>query len=642
MTDNYKKELLKYLTGKIENEIGVNEPQWILSDDKINNFYTLIDDLGSASGTIIDYIQNDDLGLSMAYGNYKIAGMQPRECGFVAILDGNFNVLQVITEFDSGTSFNKFVLLNIDEDGYIYGIDDSITDLSDDSHVYRFIMLNNVLMSGQRTGQYQVKLRASYYFPTDYNVVDFEYAIGDECYKLKKEIGSPVYYMTGDNLDTTVGICTIRLTINVGETNEWLYFHSNNWVSVQPKGIYLSGNEDDVDFRIYASKTATVNGVTNAYKLVELTLPAIEDGTTTYTFLEKDLAITDGGIIFSKAILSTSEIYISTYYSNVNTGQNASIYKYNNGSFDLIYEYNTTEYAYTPHIYLRSLNNVVFGKLVEQTASTEKLTSIGVIHNNNFYQKDLGNIEYYSIIAESVFFIKNIYNLYFAYVQMADTYKDLRLIFNPNNYNGLPYKALNSLVPNSGILYDNNDDVIFARNLYNKTVSGATTTSTVQIPNTLLNDVTIAQKSLIGQTNLELVNDDALLDKNIYETVDLNFSNTLIMRNDNNENNKIINPVGATRLNNSVSEVLDYENSKATKLKINYADDTNEIVELGNSQITLLTDTIAQYVFNIYVKKEINNIQIISFDENTVYQTINNFNLTVGKVYNITQNVEVL
>jgi hypothetical protein len=294
---------------------------------------------------------------------------------------------------------------------------------------------------------------------------------------------------------------------------------------------------------------------------------------------------------------------------------------------------------------------VFFNLLYEVPTSTQYVNEwqrlFGIIIDGKAYTHQLTTVAQYTDVGHYIYASNN-YNLYKIYAfnnydSASGTHDEITLVYNANNYNGLPYKNINGLVPNSSILYNEDGEIIFARNLYNKIVSGQNTTSTVQIPNTLLNDATIAQKSLIGQTNLELTNDNVSLTKNIYETVDLNFSNTLIMRNDNDENNKILNPTGSARLNNSVSQTTDYDDAKATKLKINYADDTNQIIKLNPiAQITILTDTKARYSFSIYVQKEIDNIQIISFDENTVYQTINNLNLTVGKTYNITQDVEVL
>ena len=96
-----------------------------------------------------------------------------------------------------------------------------------------------------------------------------------------------------------------------------------------------------------------------------------------------------------------------------------------------------------------------------------------------------------------------------------------------------------------------------------------------------------------------------------------------------------------SRLNNSISETTDYDTAKALKIKINYTDNTNSIIQLKEDQFDKISDTSYMYDVDIYVPKEITNIQIISNDENTIYQTITS-TFEVGKFYNITQMVEIV
>ena len=213
--------------------------------------------------------------------------------------------------------------------------------------------------------------------------------------------------------------------------------------------------------------------------------------------------------------------------------------------------------------------------------------------------------------------------------------------YNANNYNGSAYSNINSMVPNQGVLYDGKSNPIFARNLYNKTITGRTTQSTIEVPNNYLNDKIIAKENLLSETNSILISNNQTITKNIYETLNINFINTLQIKNDNDEANPILNPVGASRLNNSISETTDYDNTKALKVKINFTDNTNYILQLKESQIDKISDTSYMYDFDIYVSKSITNIQIISNDETTIYQTITS-TFEVGKLYNITQMVEIV
>lgn len=146
---------------------------------------------------------------------------------------------------------------------------------------------------------------------------------------------------------------------------------------------------------------------------------------------------------------------------------------------------------------------------------------------------------------------------------------------------------------------------------------------------------------MLGKTNSILISNNQTITKNIYETLNINFINTLQIRNDNDETNSILNPVGASRLNNSISETTDYNNMKALKVKINFTDNTNYIIQLNANQIYKISDTSYIYDFDIYASKDITNIQIISNDEITVYQTITSI-FRADRFYNITQMVEIV
>ena len=215
-------------------------------------------------------------------------------------------------------------------------------------------------------------------------------------------------------------------------------------------------------------------------------------------------------------------------------------------------------------------------------------------------------------------------------------------IFNINNWEYIDYRETNSMIPNSVWLY-NNDKIIYARNLYNKVVSGNTTTSTVEVPNLLLNDIDIEQQDLLGETNGVLVSNIETIQKNIYEDLYINFYNTLTMQNQNTQE-YITNIVGASRLNGSISNSSGgetYNDVKLTKIRINYSDNTS-LVKAINPAIRI-SQFVYQYSFNIYVPgtKDITNIEMISQDESTVYQTITGLSLERSKSYKITQNVEI-
>jgi hypothetical protein len=217
--------------------------------------------------------------------------------------------------------------------------------------------------------------------------------------------------------------------------------------------------------------------------------------------------------------------------------------------------------------------------------------------------------------------------------------------YNLNNYNGLPYENINSLMTKKGRIINTDQQFIFARNLYNKYIRNNMTLSTLEVPNTLLNNEDMFYVGLIGDTNYYLFSNNAVLGtsitKNIYETVDFNFYNTLRMTDANGSTN-IENLDGATRINQSTSAILDYHNAQATKARLNFTDDTYNIITIDPTTQITINGNSAEYSFIIYVpsNKSVKNLEIISYDETTVYATING-NFGVGAFSQITQTVSI-
>ena len=81
--------------------------------------------------------------------------------------------------------------------------------------------------------------------------------------------------------------------------------------------------------------------------------------------------------------------------------------------------------------------------------------------------------------------------------------------------------------------------------------------------------------------------------------------------------------------------------SIANKYKIVYRLKDDVIRVFEDTDIKVLTNDLVMYEFNILVDDEIQRIEIISNDEQITYAVINGASLQVGKLYKITQYVEI-
>ena len=238
----------------------------------------------------------------------------------------------------------------------------------------------------------------------------------------------------------------------------------------------------------------------------------------------------------------------------------------------------------------------------------------------------------------------NIYNLSYITLMVrnisnGNCYADnFKFMYAEDTYNGYSYSSPYSLRADKVSLYDSNNSLIFNRDISNISVQGNTATASVNVPNIYLNTSSIEKENLLSMTNSVIVSDTTSITKNIYEDLYINFINTITMQ-DRNTANYVYNNVGAARLVDSAFHTVDYSDAVMTKYRINYSDNSTYVGNISGSQISHSTKQ-ATYNFAIYVSKQADTLELISNDENTVYQTIDISNLSVG-LYSISQHVYI-
>lgn len=636
MTNDYKERIIKWLTGNYTISHGYDDPQ----------FQELISTTSNISDYIeytLGYIQGrDGKGNELDVG--FIYGIDSNNKNKIIIVDNDFNIIQVIDSFDTGTSFRSFICLNIDTtNGNIYGVDLQ-------GSQYRFILLNNFLVKTPSQNEYEVKLRNSY---------NLTFSGGFAPDYVEKRPSDSLYVMTCLNNGKPM---TATYKIEVGSTNELIqYTYSGsaltNYSQLKAYNIAWSGEE-------YVEKIGVLNYIeenVNQYDMyyVEYSF----NGTTitkTYT-IEVDYLLNN---IHQIEIDTGVEMNNNNTYVYYNDEPSSYIRKidYQNNNTILYYSITgdtTLNYTWT-NLKLKKQNNSLYFYAMKNiddpndNTQTEFNICFGQILENDNKKYIVSNLEnggkLYNIYAyrtNEIFYLSNVYNLYSYNLTNSKPIPNennvallnIKQIFNSLNYNYDDYQDINSMVPNSVWLYSNNE-IVFARNLYNKTLNGNITISTVEIPNMMLNDISITPQKLLGQTNGVLINNTEEITKNIYEDLFINFYNELTMQNQNTQD-YITNLNGATRLNASISNTMDYNNAKISAIRLNYSDDTTYTKTI--SPATQISQFVYQIKFQIYVpnNKTITSIELISADEQTSYQTINTSNLESGKTYKITQNVEI-
>lgn len=634
MTDEYRERIIKWLTGNYEIEQSSSDPLFQEIEETTTGINTYF-------SNVQGYIQGrDGKGNELDIG--FIYGVNNNSKGIIAIVDKNFNIIQIIDEYDSGTKFDVFQCLNIDKtNGNIYGIDYS-------SNKYRFILLNNFLLKTPAQINYEVKLRNSYFlqFTTTGFIPVF----------VEKRPSDSFYVITGTSNDKPV-IATYK--IEVGSTNElleYIYTGDSNSYELKTYNIAWSGEE-------FIQKLGCYRAIQNQYDFLEVSYIEFNFNGTTITktktidlletYLTQNLLEDTLNIA-----MNNTDTYICypIHFSSYDEADATIILKinYTDNSYIEIERMETDSslnYRYSAGEIIQINNQFYFyiykntDDPIDNTQANYSITYGAILNNSNLYitEKTYDNLQVYDLVLYTkVFTVSTFYNLITYRLIGSNSNKLLIVeqILNSLNYNYADYQDINSMVPTSAWLYDENDKIIYARNLYNKVVNGNTTTSTLEIPNLLLNDIDINKQSLLGGTNGILVNNNETIIKNVYENLYINFYNTLTMQNRNTAL-FISNLVGASRLNNSISNVIDYSQTKIGKIRVNYSDNTSLVKTINPA--TRISQFVYQFSFNVYVPgtKDITSIELISTDEGTSYQTITGLNLERSKSYKITQNVEI-
>lgn len=641
--ENYKELLLKYLTGNIDKEqpsdtlnyeelntedrteIGIDEPFYV------TDYLQCLDSKGVANGKTI------------VYGGITRNNVST---GFIALFEGS-ELLFVTTQYNTGTNFGKFKVLQVDETGQLYGIE-----LFNER--YRFILLNNI-SEISKTGVRQVVLRQSYYLQGNTQIEEKNYSY----FYTQKSPQSASYIIVAASSEYPHVLEATNLKINVGAPNEWLDFDvqvdlDNNSAFV-PLNIYAYYDKDDEPHLAFYFVSGGGNN-----KALYVTKNSGEIISQKEALINSLLTFFDNGDVTSGFRLLPTGIdsffFFLPGYSIESSQQKPKYYIIDyKGGIKTLYPGEASVTGSTwqryPELRFIVLNNTISIYLTmpvdpDTEEATQQVGIIATYDNNYGIAKYLPNST--SSFNSSLVLFTSSYNLFDFSVIYTNTNNEQKIsswkiVFNPSNYNNEPYENVNSLIANNGLLFNTNNSLIFARNLYNYKVFNNRVISVLNVPNTYLNNTSIGNKMLLSETNSTIVENTDVITKNIYEDLYINNFITINMVNEN-EDISIQNKAGAINITQSAFKNCDYDKAKATKIKLSYDDGSNLIT----SASATISNGVATYEVTLYElsNKKLYQIDFMSEDENIIYQTISNetiskMNLEPGKVYKISQDVHI-
>ena len=616
MTNEFKNNLLNYVCDNLPSETGndnlqiENEYQVSISNTTNNKGIRLKDENGNYNGLVM--VWNSEVG-------YQIN-------------DYNGNYISSISTYDSGDPIDQFDEVYVEDDGKLFAIT-SMSSAISPTHPREIIMLNNPSYTNSQ-GEYYLHIRKAYniseYLPEYYTSWKIVKSPNESLYVISIQ----KQYIEDQVLYTDSGILTCK--IQVGAENEYNTYYGAllEYSNLNP---YLDSivkfNEDG---NIYYKVLLSIFGVATA------------DNHNVYEY-EKDFnddTLSLNGTIQFSTLYGVDAIYVdeNNIYGILRDEETAggrnyyAKFKPKQGTFNTIELLSTGRLYNLDRWYL--ISDLIVLPVVYDTSGHTKLY---------VFKKDIKIAEYtftttydYGDATQEIQLlvplIYNEYNLYNVIVYMGLNHPQLvQFVYNINRYNGSSYTSYKSLVADSGILRDNKK-IVFARDLYNQVQQQSTITSTIDIPNLMLNNEVITKEQLISMNNNIIDDNNKTIEKNIYEEILVNFNDTINIV-DNNDNLGIINQSGSNQL---VSAILDidtpgYDAKPLGKYRIYHKDNSVNVVDLPTPTIT---NNIAEYQIVFGANKGINRIELISNDETLIYLTYT-VDIEPNKVYKISQKVRV-
>ena len=650
MTEENKINILNYLLGGIEptssddNEIFLEQEDIPL--EKWNSFLPNGWRDFRFEGMVAPNERTTPLGV--LYGGY--IGLDNNVYGIIILVDQNFAPVQTIYEYDSGTKLRYIQYMKQAEDGTFYFIDDTSFTYqqleASTTSQKRFVMVNNFTLTN--TGTYSIHLRTSYILSGEYTSFYCKNMYKDPTSSHYIFFGSAATFYSSTNIWSYRKLKIWGLKINVGSANEWTMYVNQDERTFG--SAIATFEEENVRYRclstnnlaaskdlVLFSKTYTGTPTSSVMLTFQNYKPRIDD-----TYYKKQSVFLDYDNVYFVlnnqrwGIRGTLEPkHIGLYKYNIPNSQLTTIYEKSLGNYD---------FSNLEAIYIDRCNTDIY---VQYNANidTENNTAdyyFQRIVNDTWSPILIGEQEYFVYDRRSLF-VKANYNLLQIYLYQINPQRRLWYLhvikedYNVLNYNGIPYTDYDSTISHKGEIYSDNR-LVFARNLYDKTSYQNTTTSTIQIPNSYLNDIVLTPKNLMSVNNNIMNNDTSELTKNVYENVLLNFVNSInVIDEDTGETY----PEASTYINTNlnIGTQLNQEGSMLGKVRLNY--------EEGSLIQTILWEDIStdnliakQTSFSVYVSSPIVSVDFLNYDETFIYLT-KNYDFEIGRTYTMSQKIRI-
>ncbi len=606
MTEAFKNKLLKFICGKLELDDISNIPNFQEIKSINNNLNSYLKVNFSEGYYIKGSLEVEDF--IAVYGYYMLSNNTK---GFIILFDRDFNILKNLKQFSSGTDFSEFMILEKDEKNQIFGIDNK-------NGVKRFIMLNNFFLKSD--GDYKVILRQSY------NLQSYTQQANNFTLLRKNPIASEyLIFSTVPDENYVNNLLVTLLKIKVGSENEWNEFLTNEYPYFLTTDAIVNWQEDNLNFICCGFKSS--NGM-NYYTEIKFS-----NNSFTNFYVSSEIAnmkSADGKII------SENESFYAISQTS-NSKETFSIFHKKNNIVSLIYTDVADFISLPSKISLKKVDYKIFYiiyKTISQDVndSTLEIKIGSILENNEIIEEQVCEAQISELVGLNVFIINKENNKYNFYVQVANQCNTTYYVKSELNV----LDELNCLKPSYVNIYNNTNELLFSKNLYNLSTNENVIMATANIENSVLNDIDLIKQTLVSETNLEMLQEAKSIEKNIYENLFINFIYSYIFNNENIVKSEL-NPDLNKKLVNSIMNKK-YKDFYVNKVKLIFSDNSFESINISNITINENVATITS-VFK--ANKDIKQIQICNNNLDIIFLNID-INLVSQKYYKISQKIEVM
>lgn len=634
MTEDYKLKLFNYINNNYQ-EIAPASNYY-----QIEDMIELSFDEGGLVHPSLKYLMKDANGVENGLILY-VDNIEDQETGHhrsiyeLRKIDGTY--IANIQYTTSGEELPETEAVYVEDDGTLF----IKTATTSTTFPNRIMMLNNIC--NKINNNYIVKIRKSYNISNYY---------GDStlyCTNIYKSLTEAKYILVGYeklSSDTQRKVEVMECTINVGSENEYNLINNLTAVNgrLQIYDCFIKWNSDgEYKLKILINTNETSKYIREYIKGY------------TQTTLSQNAQMLETDVNFTYCYTNHDDIIFGMYTTTGSSFNRiyASVFTVSGGNIETYITLGIGTYptSVIPDISAFSKLNVVDDEIYIMITDNDGthliifgITSYGSISYKVQKSINLSNIAYglSEVIVNKQYTLTNIYSFNntrtSSQVPQTNTYTCLNQFVLKSG----TAQNLNSFVPKVGILR-NNSMIAFARELYNCIRQQNTITSTIDVPNLLLNDTTIVEEQLVAKANNIIDDNNMTINKNIYEELLVNFNDTYTIIDKNNNINEI-NTNGSSMLAKEIIDLVNNQtmsyNKVMNKYKIVYGDNTTSISSLPTPTLDT-TNRIAEYNFIIGTQKFINRIEFISNDETMSYLTIT-LNVEANKIFKIKQKVKVV